>query len=176
MVRNRTFQVLVLVISLFSPMLFPNLANASGTGTTTMTLIVQSGSGTLSISTPVSINLGTAYAPSTVLVDIGTVIVSDTRGGGLGWTTSAIATALTPASGPTIAASAIGYKSGIITTVGSATLVETDQTNLTGQVTVVTASLPTGTYSATWTPWVSVVIPTGLAAGTYTGSITHSVA
>ena len=107
-----------------------------------------------------------------------TVTVTDQRGAGpdAAWTASAIATALTPPSGPTIAASAIGYTSGTLAVTGTVTPTENDQINLTGEVAVVSALRVSGDNTVSWTPTITVKIPTGLAHGTYTGYITQSVA
>jgi hypothetical protein len=40
---------------------------------------------------------------------------------------------------------------------------------------VVTASEISGNNVASWTPTITVKIPAGVLAGTYTGTITHSV-
>ena len=48
-------------------------------------------------------------------------------------------------------------------------------TDLTGSVPAVTATGITGDNSATWTPVISVAVPGGMAAGVYSGTITHSV-
>jgi hypothetical protein len=42
-------------------------------------------------------------------------------------------------------------------------------------VPVVTASEITGDNTATWSPTIRVSLPSGMAAGVYTGTITHSV-
>jgi hypothetical protein len=108
---------------------------------------------------------------------LGQVQVNDARSAaaGSGWVVSAISTAFTPPSGPAIAASAVGYTAGTITQVGTATYTANDPAALTGVVPVVTATGITGDNSATWNPTINVTLPGGLAAGTYTATITHSV-
>jgi len=88
---------------------------------------------------------------------------------------SAISTAFTPSSGPAIPASAVGYTAGVITKVGTATFTANNPNNLTGVSPVVTATGITGDNSATWNPTINVAVPGGMAAGTYSATITHSV-
>jgi len=86
-----------------------------------------------------------------------------------------ISAAFTPAVGPAIAASAISYTAGAITKVGTATYTTDDPVGLAGVVPVVIASGLTGDNSATWDPTITIAVPGGTAAGTYTALITHSV-
>jgi hypothetical protein len=109
---------------------------------------------------------------------LGVVKVSDARSAaaGSGWVASVISTAFTPSSGPTIGALHVGYTVGDITAVGTATFTPNNPPNLTGVVAAVTATGITGDNSATWNPTINVAVPGGMAAGTYAGTITHSVA
>ena len=142
---------------------------------TDMTLNITGGS--LTISAPATLNLGNASSPSVLTVEMAAVTVTDNRGilASNGWVVSVIASALTPAAGPTIAASAIGYQAGVFIETGTVTSTASNSSDLTGQNVVVTATLATDSHAVTWTPKVIVQIPSGLAAGTYTGTITHSV-
>ena len=79
-------------------------------------------------------------------------------------------------SGPTIGAASVGYTAGPITKVGTATFTANDPPDLTGAVAAVTATGITGDNSATWNPTINVAVAGGKAAGTYSGTITHSVA
>ncbi len=135
--------------------------------------------GGLSISAPTSsVSLGSqpvSNSPSTITGTLGTVTVSDARGGVTTWTASVISTAFTPTAGPADPASNVSYGAGTIT--ASATVVATvvAAANLTGVSTVVTGA-STGISSATWDPTISVLVPANYAPGTYTATITHSVA
>ena len=95
---------------------------------------------------------------------------------GSGWVASVISTAFTPPAGPAIAASAVGYTAGPITKVGTATYTANNPANLTGVVPAVTATGITGDNSATWNPTINVAVAGGTVAGTYSATITHSVA
>jgi len=105
------------------------------------------------------------------------VQVNDARSAaaGSGWVASVISTAFTPPSGPTIGAAAVGYAAGPITKVGTATFTANDPAALTGAVPAVTATGITGDNSATWNPTINVAVGGGVAAGVYSGTITHSV-
>lgn len=149
-------------------------------GPTTATLTITAGA--LAITVPTSpVSLGTranTVGGGTVSGVLGVVQVSDGRSAaaGSGWVASVISTAFTPPSGPAIAASAVGYTAGTITKVGTAVYTANDPPNLTGVSPAVTATGITGDNSATWSPTISVLVPGGMAAGTYTATITHSVA
>jgi hypothetical protein len=148
-------------------------------GPTTATVTITGGA--LSISVPADAgNLGTTAntvegTPINGL--LGQVQVNDARSAaaGSGWVASAISTAFTPPSGPTIAASAVGYTVGAIVKVGTATYAANDPADLTGVSPVVTATGITGDNSATWDPTINVSVPGGMAANTYLATITHSV-
>jgi hypothetical protein len=111
----------------------------------------------------------------TISGSLGPVSVADLRGGATTWTVSVISSAFTPAAGPAVAASAVSYDSGTITVSGPVAPVGGVFANLTGVVAVVTGT-STGPSSATWNPLVSIAIPANLAPGTYTATVTHSVA
>ncbi len=144
--------------------------------TTTATVTVTGGA--LAITAP--LNAGSLGSRSntvgggTISGPLGQVQVNDARSAaaGSGWVASAISTAFTPPSGPAIPASAVGYTAGVITKVGTATFTPN---NLTGVAPVVTATGITGDNSATWNPTINVAVPGGMAAGTYSATVTHSV-
>ncbi len=146
---------------------------------TTATITMQAGS--LSIAVPASAgNLGTTantVAGTTISGPIGQVQVDDARSAaaGSGWVASVISTALTPSSGPAIPASAVGYTTGAIVKVGTATYTANDPPDLTGVAPAVTATGITGDNSATRNPAINVAVPGGMAAGVYSATITHSV-
>lgn len=148
-------------------------------GDTTATVTVTGGS--LSITVPTSTaSLGSAVnkvAGNTISGALGVVQVNDARSAaaGSGWVASVISTAFTPTTGATIAASLVGYTTGPITKVGTATFTADDPAALTGVTAAVTATGITGDNSATWNPTITVTVPGGTLAGTYSGTITHSV-
>jgi hypothetical protein len=135
--------------------------------------------GTLSISAPTaSVSLGSQVASAlatTMSGQLGTVTVTDQRGGTTTWVASVISTAFTPTAGPADPASNVSYAAGALT--DSATVVATavGATDLTGVSTVVTGA-STGISTVTWDPTISVIVPADYAPGVYTATITHSVA
>jgi hypothetical protein len=149
-------------------------AVAAGADTMSFTLTPA---GVLSISAPTGASLGSQMSinsSSTMSGQLGTVTVTDARGGSQSWTASVIAGAFTPPAGTAIAASAISYSAGAISATGvTATAVAAP--DLTAVSTVVTGS-GTGTSTTSWNPTVSVLVPANFAAGVYTSVITHSVA
>lgn len=146
---------------------------------TTATVEVTGGS--LSISAPVDAgSLGTTANTvdgATISGPLGEVQVLDARSAaaGSGWVASVISTAFTPAEGPAIAASFVGYTVNAIAQVGTATYTANDPADLTGASPAVTATGITGDNSATWTPTINVAVPGGMAANVYSATITHSV-
>jgi hypothetical protein len=148
-------------------------------GDTSATVTVTGGS--LSITVPTAAgSLGSAVnkvAGTTISGSLGEVQVNDARSAaaGSGWVASVISTAFTPTTGATIAASLVGYTAGPITKVGTATFSANDPVALTGVTAAVTATGITGDNSATWNPTITVTVPGGTLAGTYSGTITHSV-
>lgn len=138
--------------------------------------------GALSVSVPESADLGSeATGAGTVQGSLGPVTVTDDRGLlAAAWTASAFATDFVTGGGSpeeTIPAARVTYLSGPATASSPATGVFLGA----GSVTLGTSLLPvftgtaTGNNSATWNPTVTVLVPAQAVAGTYTGTITHSV-
>ena len=169
-----------LLVVTATAMLGLGFAAPASAGITTATLTITGGA--LAITVPTStVSLGTrqnTVGGGTISGVLGVVQVSDGRSAaaGSGWVASVISSAFTPPAGPAIAASAVSYTAGTITKVGTAVYTANDPPDLTGVSPAVTASAITGDNSATWSPTITVLIPGGMAAGTYTATITHSVA
>jgi hypothetical protein len=148
-------------------------------GVTPATVTVTGGA--LSITVPVDAgSLGSrvnTVGGGTISGSLGQVQVNDARSAaaGSGWVVTVISTAFTPPSGPTIAASAVGYTAGAITKTGTATFTANNPADLTGAVAAVTATGITGDNSATWNPTINVAVPGGTVANVYSATITHSV-
>lgn len=135
--------------------------------------------GVLSISVPTGpVSLGSQLAlptSSTISGSLGVVTVSDQRGGTTTWTASVISGDFTPANGPADPASNLSYVAGTITVSADVVATAVAASDLTDESTVVTAS-STGTSTASWDPTISVIVPANFAPGTYSATITHSVA
>jgi hypothetical protein len=164
----------------------PGVAGAATTGTTTTTFTLTGGS--MSITVPgTTVNLGSvSVAASSITGQLGTVTVNDARGllSG-GWTSSVTSSKFTTGagtaaetiaatnvdywSGPSTATSGIGTLLGSQLTSGLAVVVNAAQTAFTGGSLV-------GNNSASWNPTLIVTIPASAVVGTYTGTVTHTVA
>jgi hypothetical protein len=145
-------------------------------GDTTATFTIDAGA--LSITPPATAALGSranTLGAASFTGSLGPVAVLDLRGlAAGGWVASVISTAF---GGPAaIAATEIGYTPGTVSAVGAGTHVGTVSPNLTGVVVAVTAAGITGANSASWNPTISVNVPALAPIGTYTATITHSVA
>jgi hypothetical protein len=161
-------------------LLFGGTLSATAAADDTSATVTVTG-GALEISVPTSAgSLGTlpnTVGGGTISGSLGQVQVTDARSAaaGSGWVTSVIATAFTPLAGPTIAAANVSYSAGTITKTGTATYTANNPGNLTGASPAVTATGITGDNSATWNPTISVHVPGGTVAATYSAVITHSV-
>jgi hypothetical protein len=106
--------------------------------------------------------------------------VVDTRGGTslAGWVVTVNATPFTSPSGGSLAPSSISYSAGPITQIrGAATITADHPNDLTNAATAVTATGTSGDNDAqtTWNPTISITVPGGLPAGSYTSTITQTV-
>jgi len=156
----------------------PALA-ATGDTTTTFTL---TGNG-LSVSVPGSADLSTSgstlIGATSLSGSLGSVQVSDNQGTlAHTWTASVSTTDFTTGGGganKTIGKANAAYTPGVVTTTGVGVAVGTPATDLSTSASVVTSTAVIGSMTATWNPTVSVTIPADVIAGTYSGTITHSV-
>jgi hypothetical protein len=159
-----------------SLLLAVGITPASAQTTTTFSLT----SGALSVTAPTSADLGTAdLANSSLAGSLGTVSVDDQRGESLAsWTVAVSADAFTTGAGTaseTVPATALAYDPGVVS--GSLTTlpVGTAVSDLSMAKTVVTLTDGVGSNTASWAPTVTVTIPDGIVAGSYSGTITHSI-
>ena len=159
-------------------------AGAADTGSTTATFTITGG--TLDIVVPAStVALATGdISAGDVLASAqpGAVSVTDTRGALLGnWTTGVSSTDFVTGGATAnekVAASAIAYSSGAAATTGTGAFTV-------GLLTTLEPTAPRGTAgsyvgegnnSATWNPTLTFTLGAQQVVGTYTGTVTHSVA
>ncbi|XVQ85665.1 hypothetical protein ACQP2K_43945 [Microbispora siamensis] len=139
----------------------------------------------LEITVPGSVNLGSGPAGGSISASMGTVTVTDTRGGNPPWTATVTATNFTTGAGSpseTIPNSDIAYWSGPVTAASGAgtrspgQLTAAQSVPLSSAVTAFSGH-KTGEdlYSVSWAPTLVVTIPAAAAPGVYTGVVTHSV-
>jgi uncharacterized repeat protein (TIGR01451 family) len=142
--------------------------------------------GPLSVTVPTGTNLGSIGPGHTISAALGSVTVTDQRllSGG-GWTATVSATGFKTGGGTgpeTIGAGYISYWSGPATaSSGTATLAPGQPTaaaaqSLAAARTSFSSSAGAGITSATWRPTLAVSVPPSAVAGTYTATLTYSVA
>ncbi|MER7756416.1 hypothetical protein [Kitasatospora sp. NPDC097643] len=154
-------------------------------GDTTVTFSVSGGS--LAVSVPSGpVGLGSGLPGNPVSGQLGNVTVTDARALlTASWTASVISGNFTTGgatSAETVPASAVSYWSGTATsTTGTGTFVpgqasvgQAQTLNVSRTAYSLTAGV--GNNSATWNPTLIVAIPSGAVNGSYTGTVTHSVA
>ena len=151
----------------------------ANTGATTATITVTAGA--LTITVPTAANpLATGVSSvngSVISGSLGQVEVNNARSAaaGSGWIATVASTALTPPSGPSIGAAALGYVVGAINQIRTATYTADDPTSLAGVVAAFTATGITGDNQATWNPTITITLLGSTAANTYHGTLTQSV-
>lgn len=153
--------------------------------TTTITASACAVPGELSISAPATADLGSVSPGGTISENLGPVTVTDERLlSAPSWVATVVATDFTNPAAPaaTIPNTNISYWSGIATaTTGAGDFVSgqptaTDAETLDVERTAYTLTGGIGDNSATWEPGVIVQVPLFAVVGTYTGTITFSVA
>jgi alpha-tubulin suppressor-like RCC1 family protein len=162
------------------------ITHATGGDSSPSSPVTVTPTGMLAITVPSTATLPGPAPGSTASAQLGTVTVTDTRGlGTASWTVMVTATAFTTGSGTgpqTIPPSQVTYWSGPATaTTGTGTFTP-GQASAASAVTLSAARTAfsltggSGINSASWNATVSVSVPASAVAGTYTATITHSVA
>jgi hypothetical protein len=155
-------------------------ALAAGTGSTTTTFTISTG--TLSISVPATANMGTVASGSTHVSSLlGDVQVTDLRAALNGsWTTTVSSTDFVTGTGTgpeTVPNSDVTYDPGdVVGSSGTGTFTPGPPGTLAAPRTAFSATSEVGVTVVTWDPQITIQIPPGAVNGTYTGTITHSVA
>jgi len=155
-------------------------AGPAQAGETTTTFSITSGS--LGITVPTSASLGSvASGALTVSGQLGSVSVADTRGALLNaWTATVGSTAFvtgTSTAKETVAKTNIAYSSGAATsTSGLGTFVPGTVATMEVAGTGAAWTGAEGNATAAWNPTLTLTLLSSQVAGTYTGTITHSVA
>ncbi|MBC7679265.1 MAG: hypothetical protein H7233_09775 [Pseudorhodobacter sp.] len=111
---------------------------------------------------------------------LGTVAVSDQRANVVAaWTTTVTSTAFTTGTSTTnetVANTGITYNSGSLTTSGLGTFAPSVLATVGTGVTAAALAAGSGVNTASWNPTVAFTLAAAQVAGTYSGTITHSVA
>ncbi|MEV7180318.1 hypothetical protein [Kitasatospora sp. NPDC093679] len=160
------------------------VAGVANAADTTVTFSVSGGA--LSISVPSSASLGAGLPGNTVSAQLGAVTATDARALlTASWVASVTSTSFTTGGGTpaeTVPNSAVSYWSGAATaTTGTGTFTPGQATagnaqTLSSSRTAFSLSGGTGNNSATWNPTIVVALPAAAVNGTYTGTVTHSIA
>jgi hypothetical protein len=182
--RNRNLAALALSATALAAAGLTAPAAHADTVTTTFDVTA----GTLSIaSAATTVNLGTStsnVAGTTVTGQLPLVTVTDARASTAGWTSKVASSDFTSGTKTIAAGKAKVYipvGSGPTVVEGVVTATTTAVDALTGvtlsgtAADLVSATLATGSNQVTYTPTVQVTIDSTVLAGTYSGTITHSV-
>ncbi|WP_405361700.1 hypothetical protein OG535_28130 [Kitasatospora sp. NBC_00085] len=155
----------------------------SGSNSSQLTVIPTTG--TLSISVPSAASLGSAAPGGTVGAALGSVTVSDQRGlATTTWTATVSATNFHTGgatSAETITTSNVSYWSGPATNTNGTVTATPGQADASakqalGSSRTAFGCTGNGNNSTSWSPTAVITIPAAAVAGTYTGTVTHSVA
>lgn len=138
--------------------------------------------GSLSVTTPANSTISSAATGAAVTSSaLGTVTVTDARGALAGtWTATAASTDFVTGGGTAsekIVKANVSYLAPAPTIVaGTVVPVSAGAKVLSASQTVVTAASIIGNNTVSWSPTVTITLPSAAVAGTYTGTITHSIA
>jgi hypothetical protein len=157
-------------------------ASAAVTGDTIATFSITGGA--LAITVPastVSLATGVATGAATASGQLGSVTVADNRGALVNsWTTTVASTTFVTggaSTDETVAVNKIAYSSGAFTAhSGLGVFVPGVLANGTVPGTAGSYTGAAGNSSTTWNPTLTFTLLSSQVAGTYTGTITHSVA
>jgi hypothetical protein len=140
----------------------------------------------ISVTPPASADLGSVTTADSISTALGSVTVADGRGTLLGtWAASVESSDFTTGdetANETIGKANVSYWSGAATaSSGTAVrvpgqLLAANAQALSASRTAFSATGTLGTNSTTWNPTIVVAVPAAAVAGTYSGTITHSVA
>jgi hypothetical protein len=161
------------------------VTDASSQTATKATSITIAG-GALAITVPASTALPGAAPSGTTSAPLGTVTVTDQRGiASASWTATVTGTAFVTGGGTapeTIPSTQVTYWAGPATATAGTGTFTTGQAsaaaavNLTAPRTAFSLTSGSPVNSVSWNPTLSVSVPAAAVAGTYTATITHSVA
>lgn len=161
-------------------------ATAAPTDSTTATFEVQAG--TLDIDAPATAEMDGAAPGGVINSSLGAMTVTDGRASADGsWVATVTSTTFTTGAGTasqTVLAGELDYWSGPATsttgtgtfTPGQPTFADREPLDTTTPLTAFTHTGGTGNNTASWEATISVNVPLDNEAGTYTGTVTHSVA
>lgn len=158
--------------------------NSQGTANQAFTLTIAAG--TLSITVPSTVSLGTAAPGGTISKQLGSVSITDNRyNPSDAWTVTVSSTTFITGGGTsaeTVPLANVSYWSGTKTASSGTGQFNPGQGTaaqavaLTSSRTAFTHTLGSLASSMTFNPTLVITVPAAAVAGTYTGTVTHSVA
>jgi hypothetical protein len=152
------------------------LASPASADPTVTTFTLTGGALTLNVSgTATLTGEATGVAANTISGQLGTVTVTDDRGGVTGWVTSAISGMFTRTVAGGATSTDVLYSNGTITVTGTSTVTGVSGGTLVGALPVATATAVSGNNTASWNPTIDVLMPAGALVGTYTATVTTSI-
>ena len=148
--------------------------------TTTVTFTLATGALAIdNAETAVTLATENTVLGSTASGSLGQITVSDTRNLSVGWVASGATTDFTQTPAASPANPAISKLQATITQASTMDS-DTNITTFVGAVATgaggpIATAVAVGSNAATFTPTISVLVPTGTATGTYTGTFTSTV-
>ena len=133
--------------------------------------------GGLSISVPEALESRNLNPGESVVIEMGNAIVTDTRGNGpnASWTVSAICSDLSDSSGHLMGGQNFAYVVKDLVITGGLVATPQTVTSMLMAATILSATSGAGNNSASWIPVITLSVPLEQVAGTYKGTMTHSV-
>ncbi len=151
----------------------PALPANAAAGDTTTTFSLVGGALSVSVQPTAALSNGNTSSGS-VSGQLGSVQVTDARGGTTAW--SAFATSTTFVDGAGSVSTGVSYAAGTISTTGTVVMPPATATAL--NATAAKVAGPTavvGNNTASWNPTLTVSLPTDALVGAYTGTVRTSV-
>jgi hypothetical protein len=133
--------------------------------------------GGLSISAPESLQTRSLNPGESVVIELGAVTVNDTRGNSpdATWAVSTVCSELSDSSGNLLGGQNFSYAIKNLMKTGGLSITVHTLTSMSVLSPILSATSGEAINSATWIPVITVLVPVDQVAGTYVGSITHSV-
>lgn len=154
-----------------SAALIAGSAGSASADDTAVTFELTGGSLTVAPAAGAVLTAG-ASGDTSISGQLGAVVVTDNRGGVLGWS---IGSATTDFTNGITTSEAVQYATGAVTTGGVVTATGGSVALTAVAVEVVAGTLVTGNNTATWNPTLTVTLPASSTVGTYSGTITTSL-
>ena len=160
-----------LAIVALSAAVLAGMALPAAADDTDTTFTLTGGDMTLSVQ-PTAALTDVATGSTAVSGNLGTVAVTDERGGTVTWSVAAVSTTFTGVRGST--STAVTYTGGTVAETGTITVADGALTSIDAQAPVVAPTSLSGNNTASWSPTLVVTMPAGALADDYSGTVTTS--